>query len=930
MISDKIDSPGPLLPSSIKEPSDKPDPSQDKAAKVAEEALHQLESEIKQISVELHQFLLKPLSQSGLDSTSIFCVVNKILLFKQRAKTTLEKSLSLNHPDLCLRLLKEIQQLAEKTKLLIDRDPFHFVVQAAASKGQALQSAMKTFKIISEKRPILLPKQGSFNEIFIEEVSALKHFLRKSNQEQENLVLQLLDIMSNKQIAVGSFHFKKVALDKMGVKISSTTQARGYSLENLSPALHKILMSKMTSGERVLLKNYEEKSLKPYLKAKAKLKTDQEQKYYLKLNDKEDWKIISLKELQHLYRKEELIPETQIGLTKEKATSFEMHLLKGSEFFLALNLDHLDPPSEQLFLSPNLSADSNRIAYEKCEQFQWSYRDNFGKLLTVDFKALHSNHLQNLEMTDIAPVVNEAQTAPTSLELSTALNVPWMASSPRIMQYGISSINPMEDIDAKPFINDMILMTDLQYSHPKMLESIMKRLTVNAELAAVYTGELQFLDMHGDNLGVAPESNEEYEKYKNSTFKLPSGSVSFQLLQQYYLEKKISLDTPIQIGCVKKTLQEWEDLQKALDVRWKFVIFDADLTVAEDNCLQALNSLEETHILPIRSVLLELKWRDAPLTDETISELLNSEIRDMNVKKFIQREDAPIYDLLKEKTKEELSKLLSPLIEKYSLYDSSKDHVAPSFSKLQSHFMLELCYSNKSAYAPIWKLIEADLSSVIIYPGDTWESLSNRHRQDIAALKKLNHRVEELEPGKRIQIHYDLTSRQPKVGKKRSKIALQLFPRLTIKQQKALLERQNHRKEYLKNYRLITQSPTREGLLDKTKEFIQAPWSPLSTLEKEDFLHLSLEKQEEEIDEVLKKCRPTYFNLMKSMHPLLADVFTLYQALYGEKAGMNIGLYSAPLEVALLEARKKFPETSPIYKLIKKIESQLPSAIIIK
>ncbi len=154
-----------------------------------------------------------------------------------------------------------------------------------------------------------------------------------------------------------------------------------------------------------------------------------------------------------------------------------------------------------------------------------------------------------------------------------------------------------------------------------------------------------------------------------------------------------------------------------------------------------------------------------------------------------------------------------------------------------------------------------------------------------------------------------------------------------MRQQDALFERQQRRKNYLVSYQELNNSNLQgEELLNQIEEFIKKPETPLNSLRKEQMLN-ALGNRNYYIEDsqalnafkksLCQECQPTYFNLMKVMYPLLADAYDLNAVIYGErKAGKMIGLYAKPLDEAIALAKKQTPD-SYAYQLADHLEQAM-------
>lgn len=152
-----------------------------------------------------------------------------------------------------------------------------------------------------------------------------------------------------------------------------------------------------------------------------------------------------------------------------------------------------------------------------------------------------------------------------------------------------------------------------------------------------------------------------------------------------------------------------------------------------------------------------------------------------------------------------------------------------------------------------------------------------------------------------------------------------------------MFERQACRKAYLLSYQKLLNSTLQgQDLLTQIKEFLNKPQTPLSTIEKENWLTkikeadavlqksttTSSQDPENFKEQICKLCQPTYFNLMKAMYPLLADTYLLFQQVHGKKAGVNIGNFKEPIENAI-RSKAKYSKDLQMVKLAENLAHQL-------
>lgn len=629
-----------------------------------------------------------------------------------------------------------------------------------------------------------------------------------------------------------------------------------------------------------------------------------------------------------------------------------------SQIDLALSVQFKEEVGSEVFLTPDLSHPAHKEAYETCEKFIWSYVDPMGLRHNVNFKTYHANLLEQKPMLYVQIQPNNYPYAPnhfrhalpTHHQILTAVSAPWKIISAEVKGIDttinvLGMVEKMEVLDlshiqAKPFIDEMILLSKLE---TKGKETVLKRLTDEAQFQAIMTAELQFLDLHNNNLGVQPEPNLQYEHFKDLQFTLPvtGKTKSFKDLMMDYLNGKFYPQTVIKFEengkIISKPLRELPLLQQALDVNWKLVIFDTDDSLGEGNETRlCVHSSYKEHYIPLRSVLLETSSKTHPLSETVIQKLMHSDESDWRVKKWISKEDAPIYKHLSEEVRKHIKKQVAPLIENYQLSISRILDANANIQSIAKKFAENISNINLPQHAAIWKTLEQSLSleqafsTVDVRFNDTWETIAVRHHQDAGQLQLLN--PDGLQEGNRIKIQYDLTSSSPDALEKRKKIAIQLFPRLTFLQQKALLERQQSRKEYLQKYQALSQSTLMEEELFKyLQNYLQQPTTPLSSEKRREFLDQLIQQKSHFLNEaqalttfknkICVECRPSYFNLAKAMYPLLADVEELNIAAYGLNAKTAIGWMG--IKDAIKIVREKFGPNTQEGRLAQLVEERI-------
>jgi len=773
---------------------------------------------------------------------------------------------------------KTIQDLKEKIRFLSD----HLL---------PYENQIEIFRVESEMRESLerdFPEKQKFQEIYDQRVlpllAKMKHLL----------------IQNSNQVTFQAAAAKGSALQAGLRVISEFTEKDPQCISNSKISRQEVFL---LPGQNAVFKQMNERAEEEERIANSLLDLMSEEAYVgtfnIKTATRGNFGIQAPEEVrQRGYPLTGIDPNLKKGILKHMPSS-SLGLIKEHA---AHKTQRNDPT---LYLTPDLENLQIKEAYEHCEQFKWSYIDSNNKKRETDFKTLHANVLRNIKMSFVTCIPNKEKTV--SLEdFIEAITVKWKAVVPELKKIENAKPFPVKNIQAKPYISDMLLMRNLT---PEQREILLGRLTPEAEFHAILTGEIQLLDMHGENLGVAPEPNAAYDRFKMLKFSTsldPSKEVNLAQLMLAHGEGKIPLDTLITFNeggsIVSKSLKDLPELQEVFNGMWKFVIFDTDLSLSEDNRLLLQTRPGDTEfIIPLRSVLLETDWKDKPLSEETFLRLLRSDERDLRVRNWIQKEDAPIYKRLSPNVRDLIKKAIAPKIEQWTLGQLRIKYPAVTIKVLENTFVNILSDIDPSTTLKIWKGIEDDLSNLTVHPDDTWESIAERHRQNVTFLKQMN--PEGLKVWGKVKIDYDLTSLSLEAKEKRTKIASQLFPRMTIRQQQALIARQTRRKDYLDNYMALRNSTFYgEDLFNQMERYILNPTSPFTSIRRNELLApLNKDKQilladPDKMDgfkqALCKECQPTYFNLMTAMYPLLADAYALNTEYYQDKvcAGHYIGL----------------------------------------
>lgn len=875
-------------------------------------------------------------------------------------------------------LFDHIIKASEANKPLLRQWGPHKAFEAAASKGEASQSVYRFYNadilfennVRSSQEVCLRPDEGVV--------------LKKSTPrafEDEHLIEQLSQIKSPGGF-IGSYTVQEMIPRRAGVEVlNQQSRLRGFTPSQLTDESKNYLLNQLSINEKKLYtyhieleakrkkaiehdlenqkKELAESSLKNFSESDlADFNTCQQMKwaYYTHSIDRKEIILeISFEELQKIFFLEgeeslqQFVPLEGKDHIKDHKDHIKDQLINALKVQEAINVGHVDN-SESLYFVPKF-ANGEKNIYERCEKFKWDYQGSI-----MSFKEIQNLFFQkgSAIIDLIKPVHNANFKPPKDEEIKIALAVKWDAILPEIYQKmetqdGSFSVMPLTQVDAKPFIENMILFNDF-FFYPKAKNIITNRLTPEAQFNAILTGELQLLDLHANNLGVMPKSNPNYEKYKDCKFDINGRQFSFSDALILYLEGQIGdrhLFTFELDGVqISKKLADLPELKDAFKVDWNLAIFDTDLCLGESNKIHRIQTdTISGHLIPLRSVLLELDWKKNPLDQVCIDKLMDAEESDFLMRQWIDRKDAPIYQHLSKEGLEMLEKLLHPVLERYALSRHRNKHSDLQIAELQFNFVNYIV----DKMDDVWAIIEQELSSVKVFKGATLESFCNRYSQSREEILEANKDIPDFEKlGPNELLNYDklnikhkpnLTENNKEALEMRKKIANQLLPRLSIRQRNALIERQESRKEYLEGYYNLKNSQNSNlTLVEEIRNYIEMPSTPLNSVSRNNYLNWiknALVGQVDPIhinelyDDLIDELQPTYLNVMMSMYPLLGDAYELNMILSGnneKESGEWIGLHKFTLE-QIIEIVDQDPIKYPINSKAQKLAANLKNEI---
>ena len=406
--------------------------------------------------------------------------------------------------------------------------------------------------------------------------------------------------------------------------------------------------------------------------------------------------------------------------------------------------------------------------YEENEKIKWEYQNAEGNWEQVNLKTLQALWLQQLigpetQVRKEGDVTSAKTIASTPNGLKAVLNITWKLPQTDVYEQTTAEIIPISGVNAKPFV-DMVLVSELSTKHIEYLNFILERISPESELALMITGELQYTDLHHENVGIQtpftaskyesiskllatdpnyfndPTLKNDYEQLKTATFSYRTATKTgdsaannvnfdefiedfragliFDVSLRMSLGSKINVDFNTEITNPKLI----EALHLGILEAVELVFFDNDHNMADSNLLglrnynyqsetggvEAQTQIESS--LPIRSVFLGTSLKDKPLTAQTIKTLTDPNRRKKR-EDWIRKTDAPIRQILpkdQQKIDEHLEALM--IKKKYSLSHwkktMSRDIVTVAY--VQDLFANDMSkYTSENA--ALWQEVETQL-----------------------------------------------------------------------------------------------------------------------------------------------------------------------------------------------------------------------------
>lgn len=810
----------------------------------------------------------------------------------------------------------------------------------AAEKGKALQAGLEAMTRLQKMERSVLPMKGvSSQEVYVlQKAGAVLKKSKAKPKEEESQIQQLFDLLSSKAI-VPQFQMDTAAPHRFGIPlVSQQEMLRGFTLSDIAlrkPAFAREIRDNLTAdGDEVLGEidriGYETQKIKEFREAP----------FFYKKEGSEEWEQVSFADLFQRYNKGVIASGDQ--MKRGEGNSFSLYETSSDQKLLmkAFQQPNSDASQPNVLFYQKFKDQQDAKLYEVYERCKWAYK---GKEMT--FKEVHELFLEVGEqvLNDVV-VLKGADVDPKKLR-DLFLNIEWDVQLPTLRD---RKGKVLKDFVAKPFVENMLLFSQLVESE-ELKQGVMRRLGPTAEYQALLTLEFQLLDLHVENLGAQPVPSAAYERVKKvSVFQVDRygvgekgnlSNLSFKELLELYVKGKIPDDRFIQFKLdgisYKGKIKDLKELHEALNAEWQFAIFDTDRCLAETNMVhRQVNRTKEGLAIPLRSTLLETEWKDHPLSDETLKQLQENDQKEAELIHWMRGEDRPVFQRMAQNKKEGLFKLLEPQLAEYTLGELRKnlDVNSGTVKDLSQQFSQVVVDIQKKENIALWEEIQ-DLLSYSAKDNDTLVSIAKKEGIKLKALMAFNPHIDPrdlIAKGAKVVLQ-DLTSNTAESLLARKKIAPQLFPRLTIAQQHALLERRHARRQYLENYTELSKLQEQDLSKEKLLNFVKSESTPFHTnLRKNLIQQINDSKDKLELKSlhktIIRLSKPTYFNIAKAMYPLLADVFSLSSTLYGgtEGAGISIGQMTTPVDAIFNYPETKGLERDELWKRLQEEKKRAP------
>lgn len=821
-------------------------------------------------------------------------------------------SMKRSSPEIVAALARKNIRLPERSEARLAAEKGD-ALQAATSLMQSQQAGSKPLRAKvakSAQKVLLMPEKGI----------VMKKSMPKA-EEDENLVTGLFNIAKAGGV-LPYVRLKDLAPKRFG--LAAEHYEWSFQLRDFSADRMKNVADRLPQKEA-------EKFLKTIIKRQVSPEAIAGRAEFRKLHlltwkilTGAGWQTIPFNHLADMILNEKIAPQMELEVAGKKVTLEQLHLTE-PDFQKALQYRREIVRSEEHYLVPDTQGMQEEYAKWGNTSWMVRYQDPTGNVVEreLTFKELQKLYLEGrLDATFAIRELNGEQffSLDANPDFWKALTVPWKVASHYSPVTEVEKVS-LTDVQAKRFMQGMKTVEEMS---PEFRQKAFARLDQNSEMNAILLSELQFYDLHTNNLGVRVKRNEANAAFIEASFTVPrlNKTVRFDELVELYLTGIINDNDRVNFEKKAAPLRMIADLRAALqNPSYELVLFDIDVNFAETNGVHYLETGTQGFLLPLRSCLLKLEWKDKALAPEVVEWAKQAEKRDLASLQWISGATSPIYHFIGNELKEAVLHKIFEFAKdpKYSLsyYGNRAEKPQTTVAEIREVFSDDLSQLDTKEKIVFWNTLQTTLISngwfrpYVVQPGESWQEIAIKLDSNLAELRRLNPDVKQLTPGMALNTKPNLLDPSPFAQSVRQKLSAQLFPKATVYQIEAFRERIALRNQYFASVqKLDLMLNQRIYDITELRQILQQRSTPLATVAKTNYLEdlqaielgLFGEDQARELQrltrEIANEIKPTYFNLTKALYPLLADVWEVLLVRFGSpvEAGSYVGQFGYSIE----------------------------------
>jgi hypothetical protein len=426
-----------------------------------------------------------------------------------------------------------------------------------------------------------------------------------------------------------------------------------------------------------------------------------------------------------------------------------------------------------------------------------------------------------------------------------------------------------EKIEESFTVKQYVHLVTLQEVHAHRLEAILEKLDDEDAFALLLTAELQFLDLHTENIGFQIARNKDTEPFFDTEIYCKGNKYSFEAFAVCFLKGLIHEQDSVNV-LKQKTVLHFGPLKNnvklcaALTSKWDLVIFDTDHSFGEGNRLQFIyrgKDPAKKHTVPIRSSLLGTKWATKPLSHQVIQRFLDRK-REQAIFNWLDAKDG--YSCIPPSLHQQIEQEAQSVWERFSN------------TMIRSKFPLVTHAECVEKFAEFF----SQKTSI-------WDMLQKTNRKQLSPQ----------------EFHALSTC---------------ICPRVTVFQKTAYMERRKNVQSYLNKYLLLPKTPYTKDKDRFIQGILQDKATPLAEETKARLCNLLKNGSGAVVqEELLSLMQPTYLSIIQSMYPLATDCLHLFSEIskvvkFDDPIGHYLGHCLNPIEDTIATYLKCLEENYPL------------------